>query len=212
MKQIVRYRHLTIPGKLTSDIRIMVDDRGSEYHSNMNMNDSTSINLFPVINLSITRLGDVDENGNKIKAPWNPNDSLGMTKYNLPIFVDELYNIQQDMKIPELYTYHGKRLEINEEIASKIRRVFMIGNVTLELTAIVITQNDDSRLEGIKMKFNNEQSSVQLTLNELNSLIFNYKHIDIDSISLLLYLNYVKRPDVSSFDSLMKPEVDIIPK
>lgn len=212
MKQIVRYRHLTIPGKLTSDIRIIVDDRGSEYHSNMNMNDSTSINLFPVINLSITRLGDVDENGNKIKAPWNPNDSLGMTKYNLPIFVDELYNIQQDMKIPELYTYHGKRLEINEEIASKIRRVFMIGNVTLELTAIVITQNDDSRLEGIKMKFNNEQSSVQLTLNELNSLIFNYKHIDIDSISLLLYLNYVKRPDVSSFDSLMKPEVDIIPK
>lgn len=212
MKQIVRYRHLTIPGKLTSDIRIMVDDRGSEYHSNMNMNDSTSINLFPVINLSITRLGDVDENGNKIKAPWNPNDSLGMTKYNLPIFVDELYNIQQDMKIPELYTYHGKRLEINEEIASKIRRVFMIGNVTLELTAIVITQNDDSRLEGIKMKFNNEQSSVQLTLNELNSLIFNYKHIDIDSISLLLYLNYIKRPDVSSFDSLMKPEVDIIPK
>lgn len=212
MKQIVRYRHLTIPGKLTSDVRIIVDDRGSEYHSNMNMNDSTSINLFPVINLSITRLGDVDENGNRIKAPWNPNDSLGMTKYNLPIFVDELYNIQQDMKIPELYTYHGKRLEINEEIASKIRRVFMIGNVTLELTAVVITQNDDSRLEGIKMKFNNEQSSVQLTLNELNSLIFNYKNIDIDSISLLLYLNYVKKPDKSSFDGLLKPEVDILPK
>lgn len=212
MKQIVRYRHLTIPGKLTSDVRIIVDDRGSEYHSNMNMNDSTSINLFPVINLSITRLGDVDENGNRIKAPWNPNDSLGMTKYNLPIFVDELYNIQQDMKIPELYTYHGKRLEINEEITSKIRRVFMIGNVTLELTAVVITQNDDSRLEGIKMKFNNEQSSVQLTLNELNSLIFNYKNIDIDSISLLLYLNYVKKPDKSSFDGLLKPEVDILPK
>lgn len=212
MKQIVRYRHLIIPGKLTSDVRIIVDDRGSEYHSNMNMNDSTSINLFPVINLSITRLGDVDENGNRIKAPWNPNDSLGMTKYNLPIFVDELYNIQQDMKIPELYTYHGKRLEINEEIASKIRRVFMIGNVTLELTAVVITQNDDSRLEGIKMKFNNEQSSVQLTLNELNSLIFNYKNIDIDSISLLLYLNYVKKPDKSSFDGLLKPEVDILPK
>ena len=53
----------------------------------------------------------------------------------------------------KVHTYHGKRLELNEEVAAKIRRVFMIGNVTLELSAVVVVQQDESRVEGIKVKF-----------------------------------------------------------
>ena len=91
----------------------------------------------------------------------------------------------------------------------------MIGNVTLELSAVVIVQDDESRIEGIKMKFNNEQSSVLLTLNELTSLIYNLDHLDVDSVALMLYMNYITKPDKpTTFDSssLQQPVVDILPK
>lgn len=215
MKQSVRFLNLTIPGKLRVEVRITVDDRGSEYVSDFNGNKSASISLMPIIGVSITRPSEIDENGKRVRAPWNPNDSLGMTKYNLPILVEELNGIQEDLKTIDLYTYQGKRLELNEEVAAKIRRVFMIGNTTLELSAVVIVQpEDDKRVEGIKMKFNNEQSSVLLTLNELSSLSFTLQNMDVDSLAMLMYLNYITKPEKPTlFDSsTLSPKVDILPK
>ena len=43
MKQIVRYRYLTIPNKLTGEIRITVDDRAAEYSSAFDGGTSTNI-------------------------------------------------------------------------------------------------------------------------------------------------------------------------
>lgn len=216
MKQIVRFQNMVIPGKIRSEVRITIDERNAEYASTFEGSKTTNIVFYPIVTLSIVRTPSTDENGNKIKAPWNPNDSLGMTKYNLPILLRELKEIEKDMKIPELYTYHGKRLELNESIAEdKVRRVFMIGNVTLELSAVVIVQDDETRIEGIKMKFNNEQSSVLLTLNELTSLIHNIGNLDVDSIALMLYMNYITKPDKpTTFDSSssQQPIVDILPK
>ena len=216
MKQIVRYQSLVIPSKLRSEVRITVDDKGAEYTSSFDGNKSTSISLFPIISITLTRISDVDDNGNRVRAPWNPNDNISMTKYNLPVFLHELIEIQQSMKIPELYTYQGKRLELNEEAAQKVRRVFMIGNTTLELSPIVIIQSDDSRVEGIKMKFNNEQSSVLLTLNELDSLSFNLRNLDVDSIALSMYTTYITKSvttnNRSSDSNTTVPKVDIAPK
>lgn len=215
MKQIVKYRALTIVNKLSIDIRITIDDRAAEYASAFDGNKSTSIMFYPLVTVSLTRPPETDDNGNRIRAPWNPNDNLGMTKFNLPIFFEELSGIRQDMKIPELYTYHGKRLELNEEAAQKIRRVFMIGNMTLELSAVVVIKpEDDSRVEGIKMKFNNEQSTVLLTLNELDSLIYNINHLDVDSIAFMMYLNYIQKPEkpTTFTPATLTPTVDIKPK
>lgn len=215
MKQIVRYRALTIPRKLTIDVRITIDDKAAEYTSAFDGNKSTSITFYPLIALSLTRPAEVDDNGNRIRAPWNPNDNLGMTKFNMSILHNELSEIRRDMKIPDLYTYHGKRLELNEEVGSKIRRVFMIGNTTLELSAVVVIKiEDESRVEGIKMKFNNEQSSVLLTLNELDSLIFNLENLNVDTIAFLMYLNYIQKPEkpVSFTPKTLIPPVDIKPK
>ena len=214
MKQIVRYQNLVIPSKLRSEVRITVDDKGVEYTSSFDGNKSTSIRIFPILSITLTRASEVDDNGNRVRPPWNPNDNISMTKYNMPIYIHELVEIQQSMKIPELYTYQGKRLELSEEVAQKVRRVFMIGNTTLELTPVVITQADDSRVEGIKMKFNNEQSTVLLTLNELDSFIFNIRNLDIDSIAFLMYTNYITKPHApKTFDNkILTPKVDIAPK
>ena len=211
MKQIVRYRFMTIPGKISGDVKITVDDRSSEYVSAYDGGRSTSISLFPVINVTIVRPTETDENGRRIRGQWNINDSLGLTKFTLPIFLRELNQIQRDMETPDLYTYHGTRLELNDAVASKIRRAFMLGNTAVELTATVLEQSDERKIEGIKMKFNNEQSTVLLTINELTALIYNVEHIDIDNLALSLYLTYVDRKkNIHNRDiSMSKPVIDI---
>jgi hypothetical protein len=217
MKQIVRYQNLIITNKLRSEIRLTVDDKSIEFVTNYNGDKNTAIGLFPIVSLVIVRPTEVDDTGNKVRPTWNPSDSLGMTKYTLPIFVSELKAIQNDLKISNLYTYAGKKLELNNTVAEKIRRVFIIGRVTVELSAVVITQQDtvgeDVRLEGIKMKFNNEQSTVQLTLNDLESLIFNLGNLDVDSISFMLYLNYINKPkQYTNNVPNVQVDVDIQPK
>lgn len=207
MKQIVRYRYLTIPGKLTGELRITIDDRAAEYSSAFEGGTSTNISLYPIIGLNIIRPAETDANGNRIKAVWNPNDSIGMTKYTFPIFVNELKGIDKDMKIPDLYVYRGDRLELNQQVAEKVRRVFMIGTVTIEFSAVIIV-NNDQQVEGIKIKFNNEQSSVLLTLNELTALKYNLEHLDIDTIVFMMYKDYCN-PTIKHGSP--NPKTDIIP-
>jgi len=211
MKQTVRYTVLIISGKLRADVRITIDDvRSPEFMSNNNGDKSTTLGLFPFITIALTKPPETDENGNKVRAPWNPNDSLGMTKYTFPIFVRELSGIYQDLKTNDLYTYTGKRLELNEEVAMKIRRVFMVGNTVVELSAVVIHQSDESRVEGIKMKFNNEQSSVLLTLNDIESLTMTLRSVDIDVVALLMYFNYITKPTLKPYTpTTLNTNVDI---
>lgn len=218
MKQIVKYRILTIPNKVTMEIRLNIDDRNSEFVTMRDGAKYTNLNMNPVIGLSILKAAEIDESGNRVRAPWNINDHLTMTKYNLPILYEELHGIQQDMKKPELYTYHGKRLEINETLAEEIRRVFVIGTTTVELSTVVIVQPDETRVEGIKIKFNNEQSTTLLTLNELNSLVYNINHIDIDSLTVGIYQTFIDRSNKGGITSTTTnvdfplPSVDIAPK
>lgn len=223
MKQIVKYRVLTIPQKLTVDLRITVDERAAEYTTMFEGNKTTSIACYPTVSVALVRPMEVDENGQRIRAPWNPNDSIGMTKFSMPVFVEELKTLKKDMEIPEMYTYQGKRLELNETLAAKSRRVFMIGSITVELTPVVLVKPDDeSRIEGIKMKFNNEHSSVLLSLNEMNSLLFNLINLEVDSLCLAMYTNFIGRPTattgttttygLASSTKTPSMEVDIKPK
>lgn len=214
MRQIVRYKFGTIPSKLSLELRITIDERsGPEYTSTYDGGQSTNITVFPIIVISITRSAELDENGNRVRAPWNPGDSMSITKFNIPILIRELKAIQDDMSTPDLYTYHGERLELNEEAAEKIRRVFMLGNTTLELSAVVISSDDDTKLEGIKFKINNEQSAVNLTLNELAALIYNLETLDVDNLTFQLYLTYIKNGNSTptSISQTAKPTVDIKP-
>lgn len=205
MKQIIRYRYLNIPNKLSGDIRITID-KDPEYSTVFDGGRSTNITLFPIIALSMIK-NIYDENGMRIKSPWNPNDSIGMTKFNLPIFIRELKSIEKDLLIPDLYRYVKERLEVDPEKAESVRKVFMIGNTTIELSAIVI-EDDTAQYEGIKMKFNNENSVTSLSINELRSLIFNLENLNVDSLVLQLYFNYCKNDNTKPVTSL---STDIIP-
>ena len=214
MKQTTSYRFLSIPNKIRGDLKIIIDtDRNPEYVSNNASGTNTSITFYPIVTLTIIKPSQIDENGQRVQVPWTINDSLSMNKINLAIFKNEFKEIMNGMKTPELYTYHGKRLELNESIAEEVRRVFMINpTMTVELSPVVIMQDDD-RLEGIKIKFNNEQSTVTLTLNEVTGFYEVINKLEIDSVAMLLYLNYASRPDKpKQFDALNPPTVDIVPK
>ena len=214
MKQTTSYRFLNIQNKIRGDLKIIIDtDRNPEYVSNNASGTNTSIAFYPIVTLTIIKPPQIDENGQRVQVPWTINDSLSMNKINLAIFKNEFKEIMNGMKTPELYTYHGKRLELNESIAEEVRRVFMINpTMTVELSPVVIMQDDD-RLEGIKIKFNNEQSTVTLTLNEVTGFYEVISKLEIDSVAMLLYLNYASRPDKpKQFDALNPPNVDIVPK
>ena len=193
MKQTIKYPVLSIPNKLRIDVRLLIDDRGCEYVMENNGAKNTNITTVPIISISIVHPAEIDSNGMKLKVPWNPNDSLATTKFSLPIFITELIGIQTDMKTPDLYTYQGDRLELNEKAASKARHVFMIGNTTVEFSPVIIINADGTRIEGIKIKFNNEQSTTFLSINELNSLIYNLTHLDVDNLALMLYTHYATK-------------------
>jgi hypothetical protein len=214
MKQIVRYSILTIVGKVRVEVRINVEDgRNPEYITSIT-DKNIALSLNPTISILISHPDIIDESGTRTKVPWSINDCIMMTKQSMAVFLNELATIQQELKTPELYEYTGNRLELNEEIASKIRKVFMIATSTIELSAVVIVPpGDEKRVEGIKMKFNNEHSSVLLTLNEIEALVYALRSSDIDSIAIALYFNYIKSGNIRS-ENLLTPkvDVDILPK
>lgn len=217
MKQTIRYRILTIPKKISVDIRLVLNDTVSpEYRSNFDDGSNVSVRLSPFIGVNIIRPTERDEEGRSIRAPWNPNDSIGMTMFNLPIFIDNLHAIRESMKVPNLYSYVGKRLEINDKEAELARRVFTIGSTVVEFAPVVIESDENTRVEGIKVKFNNEDSSFLLTLNEMTSLYWNLSHMDPEGIAIKLYQMYVKQPDkkdtAQPTQKKYNTSVDIAPK
>ena len=192
MKRSMKYNLLVVPNKIKIDEKIILDDQmPAEYISAGS--DIASISLFPLIAISITRPFEIDEDGIKKRPPWNPNDNLPLTKFTFPIFVRELKELCSDLRIKELYHYSGgNRLELNEDLAEKVTKTFKVGNNSVQLKPVVIALPDDSRVEGAKLKINNEDSVVLLTVNELDSVLFTLTHTAVDQIALVLFERYNK--------------------
>ena len=192
MKKSIKYKLLTIPNKIQVDLKIITDDSGGPLSTEFvsTTKDFISLNLYPLVTISIVRPYEIDESGVKRRAPWNQNDSLPLTRYTLPIFLKEFLDLKKDLEIQELYTYIENRLELNDVVAEKIVRKFKVGNNSVELAPVVISLIDDSRVEGIKLKINNEESTVLLTLNDIESLSYVLKSTQFDQLVLTLYNIY----------------------
>lgn len=208
MKKSMKFSILSIPGKIKIDLRVVDNDEISSEYIGVN-NDLVSLVLYPLVIVSIVRPYELSDDGIKRKGVWNPNDSLPLTKYNVGVFLKELKEINNDMKIKELYNYFNERLELNEDVGEKIVRKFKVGNNCVELTPVVISLLDDSRVEGVKLKINNEESTVLLTLNDLEAVIYVLDHLDINTIAFMLFNRYskgnVKNDRISEGDRSSSP-------
>jgi hypothetical protein len=211
MKRKLTYRLLTIFGKLSVEVGLYIDPTkrfpNGEYSSQSQEGTYfTGINLQPSLTIGIIRPSETDENGNRSRAPFNKNDNLLMAANQLPIFLKELEAIIAAMRIPEMYSYAGKRLVVNDDLVLQHRRLFTIGAgqvaSTIEIVPVVILQPDETRIEGIQMKFNDDHSTVLLTLNDLEVLSHYLKVADINGIALTMYANWCKGPPPATVPSV----------
>lgn len=201
MKQQIKYQIATIPRKLLIEMRMIIDSN-DKYKPGLKINiaeggdEYLELKLFPVVNLNIFREILVVE-GIPQRRDFNPNDNVMLTKYNLPLFLDNLNTIIKDFQTPKLYHYTDGRLELDSKLAESIQKKFIISQKLIIFTPVVInnTANDgnESQLEGIEMKINTDESTVLLTLNDMSSLSYILNKLDIDSLSIQLYTNFIKK-------------------
>ena len=218
MKHQVKYRILTITSKLSLDLLISTDTNNPRFGSpekttELNGDTFTNIMHIPRFTLSIIRPSEINEEGKWTKPPYNANDHLRMSRNQISILLSELRRIDKALNIPDMYSYSDKRLIINESLADEHRAVFDINNTVVELLPVVIVQPiDENRVEGIQMKFNNDQSISFLTLNDLQSLIYTLRTMNVDSIVLNLHAIYFHNESSLDQNDVIKPIVDIKPK
>lgn len=201
MRYMAKYTVLTVPSKLDCEIRVNIDTASRlnpVYTNRTDETDTSSLRLFPFFTIKIHRPPLQDDDGKWVSAPWDPNDSLSMTKYTLPIFDNSLRELYESMKTPDLYSYRGERLELNEKIANTLRKAFKLGNpatgTVVELIPSIIKGDENTpSIEAIKMTFNKETSSVTLSLNDTISLLYTLENTDMDCIALQLYQARIAR-------------------
>lgn len=186
-RENIRYTFFSIPDKLRGTIRLSVDMVSAEFHTSGDYGSSTSISLFPYIDLNIQRPMVYDEGtGRRVRARTDMGDWLPMNRFNFPTFCREFKEACKSLEIREMYAYTGDRLDLNEALAETHKRTFKIGDYTIEIIPTLL-ETEKERLEGLRLTINSEPHSVSLTLNELNSMMWAIDHLDIDSISLALY-------------------------
>lgn len=213
MKHSLRSTLFTIPDKLRVEIRASISDAyPASRHNVYEGGKSSQFNLLGALTVQIVRPRTDDGGGQS----WNPNDTIMLTKYYIPIFYRELKAIYDGMHTPNLYTYTDNRLELDPKLGESIRRVFTVSQKTMvELSPVVITTMvgaEEQHVEGVKMKFNNEDSTVLLTINDLYALMWTIDHVDVESIVMGMYEIFVKTGESSTKQpELPEPKVDIVP-
>lgn len=211
MKQRVNYQVLLLKNKLRIYLTTTIDTMKSPiYTSNNDKGSTTGITVYPSVEIRLIKFIE-DDTGRRIPKPWDIQDVVSLDKRDIAIFVNEFKQMMDKMKTPDLYVYTGNRLELNEKIAAKNRQVFKAWTSTVELSAVVVIDEDDKRVEGIKMKFMNEDHSVLLTLNDMESLYYNLSRLDIDTLCLLMYLNFMNNPSGRTSFTPETLKSDILP-
>lgn len=187
-RQYIRYRVLNIPWKLNISMRISVDHR-NEYRHSDDSRDSISLTLYPTLDLQIIHTRPIDS----LEAPkvWNPNDTLSLSKFTLPIFIHELKLVCEAIKIQEMFVYTNDRLDINPKLAEEKRRIFQASS-TFFVEIIPSVVDEDKRVEGIRFTFNKEPSVFYLNLIEVESLMYTLQSVNFDILALQMYDMYHK--------------------
>ena len=179
---------MNIPGKLKCEIRVTINTEGTmrteSTYSSAN-SEGYTLNLAPLYQITIIRRND-SESG--VPPVRNMSDSISLTKYHMSIFLDNLTAVYNGLKIPSMYGYDaGNKLQLNEVEATKIIKIFKVWNTAIEMAPVVILNSDDTRMEGIKLMFSNEESMVLLTLTDIEALMFGMNNADMDAVAIGLF-------------------------
>jgi hypothetical protein len=196
MKRTINFNVGAITGKLNINLRLALDDQSERFSSgvristNQTGDEYINVNLYPMLSLIIHRENIVVE-GVSQRAPFNRDDMITLSRSTIPIFIHNFDRLLKEFETPELYKYIEDRLELNDKLAEAYRKRFMVGPSIVELVPVII-DDGDSKMEGIRMKFNVEDSTVVLTMNEAIRLSYTIKNLNIDALALQIYLEFGK--------------------
>lgn len=223
MKHVLRYLLFSITNKIRCEVRCIINDIPNSiyYHQHKEGEITDSLSLRPFITVTILR--------DKREFPgWLISDTLGLNKVSYPTFVKELKKMQETLKISDMYQYKEDPvtkfnvcLGVNEELANRHRQIFKPYNsqIMVEITPTATEFSDRvygvaTLTKAVKIKFNNEESSVVLNEEEFDALVSSLDKADMDMITLHMYQQYYKptaqKLDVVKTVNSQDPKVDIV--
>lgn len=154
-------------------------------------NDYIRISPYPFITIDIMgRLEKYEE--------WNANFSVTMNRKDLFMLILSLKGIYKKFSEDKDLFYYNEQNElvVNGVRADNAKVVISVGNKTLWFQPCVVTNEEDKvSYEGLFMVINSPDYYTYLTYVELEYLIYELSHIDMNSLSLLL-IDVCSKPEI----------------
>ena len=139
---------------------------------------------------------------NKKEENWSTNLFVNLNKISLYSFNRALSKmISQYKEIKDLYYYRNNKLVLNNEIASKIYKdVVATNNKRIRLLPAVVPDDSDPEkfYEGCIFCINSYDNFAYLSYSEMEFLLFELTHLDIDSLSMQLINTVIYLKDMES--------------
>ena len=188
----IRYMIFQIPDKIIFKLEIQ---RGilPERRFTYDYKNYLDIQMFPDIRMIIVEKIKIDDNEKKIKEDFKKKSTLFST-FNFPKFLMEIELILIELKMPGLFKYDNDVLTINEEMSKRCTHIIWSSFDKITISPDIVETNTGINCEGIKLAlYDNLGIShiCKLTYDELYALHWNLKQIDINGMTLDIYLRII---------------------
>lgn len=130
---------------------------------------------------------------------WSSKAKIQINEYNIHRIVKKLKKVKKwfkSKKNEELFYLENGILQLNKEMAleKKFKKIINCGfDIIIKIIPAVINDKE-SRYEGILVFINNEEKYFELTIDELDTLIYKLKKINLYEAGLMM-CNYIGRPN-----------------
>lgn len=175
-----------------------------------NGNEYITLNPHPFITI------DISDTFTKTEE-WNSNRTVTLNLMSKMVLESMLSTMITNFKIKDLFYYQNNDLRVNQELAKKLEKVFVIGNKTCVLRYAVIQDDktQDGPYEGVIFMINKAENFCYLTFDEIQFLFYTLRSINLYDLCFNV-LNYYQTLDIKDDDydideNLLLEEVEKLP-
>lgn len=195
-------------GKLAVRFHLKLFDQNSRVHNEFNFEnkDYVRIDTKPFVTLE-----PISEEG-----VWAPGRTLIVSNRNIFALIKGLKEAKQVLYEKDVFATKNGELILYNDVAEQNRVVIRIPftKQAVAIRAAVVRGSDDITYEGVILLINDDNNFAYLTIDELESLIYNISRIDFNVYSQMLlnyYIQYyginVNNPLVDGATVFHKPKV-----
>jgi len=198
----IRYLIFQIPDKIIFKLEVQ---RGNdpERRFTFDYKNYLDTQIFPDIRMIIIEKKKNDNNSilveseKKIKEDFKKRSTIFST-FNFPKLLMELEMILNELRAPGMFKYNTDDvLTINDEMSKRCTHIIWSSFDKIIISPDVVENNEGIKYEGVKLVLYDDiggQHICKLTYEELFSLHWNLKQIDITGMALDIYLRMIFKP------------------